>query len=142
MVQRAVEIIEGFEDGTPTLSFLGEQVGVSRFHLQRVFKKATGVSPREYAEAHRLEKLKSQLRKGNSVTAALYEAGYGAPSRLYEASSRRLGMTPAKYAKGGSGMAIRYTVAECSLGLMLLAATDRGLCKAPWATANRLSSTS
>ncbi len=129
LVQRAVEIIEGFEDGTPTLSFLGEQVGVSRFHLQRVFKKATGVSPREYAEARRLERLKSQLRKGYSVTAALYEAGFGAPSRLYEASNRRLGMTPAKYAKGGSGMRIRYTIANCSLGLILLAATDRGLCK-------------
>lgn len=129
LVRRAVEIIEGFEDGTPTLSFLGEQIGVSRFHLQRAFKKATGVSPREYAEAHRLERLKSQLRKGDSVTTALYEAGYGAPSRLYEASNRRLGMTPAKYARGGSGMSIRYALAECSLGLMLLAATDRGLCK-------------
>ena len=129
MVRRAVEIIEAFDDGTPTLSYLGEQIGVSRFHLQRIFKQATGVSPREYAEAHRLEKLKSRLRKGDSVTAALYEAGYGAPSRLYEASNRRLGMTPARYARGGRGMRICYAVADCSLGLMLLAATDRGLCK-------------
>ncbi len=129
LVRRAVEIIEGFADGTPTLSHLGERVGVSPFHLQRVFRKATGVSPREYAEAHRLERLKSQLRKGDSVTTALYEAGFGAPSRLYESSNRRLGMTPAKYAKGGRGMRIRYALAECSLGLILLAATDRGLCK-------------
>ncbi len=129
LVRRTVEIIEGFEDGTPTLSFLGEKVGVSRFHLQRLFKKATGVSPREFAEARRLEKLKSGLREGETVTTALYQAGFGAPSRLYEAANRRLGMTPGSYAKGGRGMSIRYAVAECPLGLVLLAATEKGLCK-------------
>jgi AraC family transcriptional regulator of adaptative response/methylated-DNA-[protein]-cysteine methyltransferase len=102
-------------------------LGASEGHLQKTFKRVMGISPREYAGARRVAALKSKLRDGQDVTRALYEAGYGSSSRLYEKSSAELGMTPAAYRRGGKGMNISYTIVDCPLGRMLLAATERGI---------------
>jgi AraC family transcriptional regulator of adaptative response/methylated-DNA-[protein]-cysteine methyltransferase len=110
-----------------TLADLGRQAGLSPQHLQRTFKRVTGISPRQYADACRLGRLKSRLRQRRTVTMALYEAGYGSSSRLYERASSQLGMTPATYQHGGRSMEIRYTLADCPLGRLLLAATERGV---------------
>jgi AraC family transcriptional regulator of adaptative response/methylated-DNA-[protein]-cysteine methyltransferase len=111
-----------------TLHELSRRVGVSPFHLQRLFKRATGLSPREYQAARRTQAVKSRLRAGADVTTSLYDAGYSSPSRLYEVADQQLGMTPATYGKGGSGERIAFTIAESALGKMLVAATGRGLC--------------
>ena len=111
-----------------TLAELSKRVGVSPFHLQRLFKRATGLSPREYQSARRIEQLKHGLRKGDDVTTALYDAGFGSPSRLYEKSSQQLGMTPGTYRRGGAGMTIQFAIVPSPLGRMLVAATSRGLC--------------
>jgi AraC family transcriptional regulator of adaptative response/methylated-DNA-[protein]-cysteine methyltransferase len=87
-----------------------------------------GITPRQYAEARRLSGLKAQLKQGQTVTTALYETGYGSSSRLYEQVSTKLGMTPATYRRGGKGMHINYTLVDCSLGRLLVAITERGLC--------------
>ena len=96
-------------------------------HLQRIFKRLTGITPRQYADACRLGRLKARLRKTETVTMALYEVGYGSSRGLYERASAQLGMTPATYRRGGRGMNLRYTVADCPLGRLLLAATERGV---------------
>jgi AraC family transcriptional regulator of adaptative response/methylated-DNA-[protein]-cysteine methyltransferase len=101
---------------------------LSPYHLQRVFKRIVGVSPREYREALRVGEFKSRVKKGESVTSALYEAGYGSSSRLYENAGGRLGMTPAAYRRGGRGAGINYTIAGCPLGRLLVAATEKGVC--------------
>jgi AraC family transcriptional regulator of adaptative response/methylated-DNA-[protein]-cysteine methyltransferase len=103
-------------------------VKLSQFHLQRLFKKLMGITPRQYAEARRADLFKTRVKAGRSVTEAMYEAGYGSSSRLYEKAAAQLGMTPATYRKGGKGMKINYTVAECPLGLLLVAVTDKGIC--------------
>jgi AraC family transcriptional regulator of adaptative response/methylated-DNA-[protein]-cysteine methyltransferase len=100
---------------------------MSPHHLQRVFKRIMGVSPRQYADARRLGRLKSNLRKGEDVAGALYGAGYGSSSLLYEKAPGQLGMTPATYRKGGAGASMRYTIVDSALGHLLVAATDRGL---------------
>ncbi len=128
LVQRVCRYIEDQPDGVPTLAEMGDYVGMSPFYLQRVFKKLTGVSPREYAESCRVQRLKHRLRDGASVTDALYDAGYGSSSRLYEQSAVRLGMTPSKYRKGGEGMVIGYTICDCDLGRLLVAMTEAGIC--------------
>ena len=127
-VELAREHIDAHPEEPVTLARLGREVGMSPAHLQRTFKRHLGLTPREYADARRVERLKGLLRRGDSVTAATYEAGYGAASRLYERSDSRLGMTPAAYRKGGVGMRIRYTVVASPLGAVLVAATERGLC--------------
>jgi AraC family transcriptional regulator of adaptative response/methylated-DNA-[protein]-cysteine methyltransferase len=111
-----------------TLEDLAARAGLSPSHLQRKFKAAFGLSPHEYAEASRAGRLKTQLRKGASVTDAIYEAGYGSSSRVYEYSDQSLGMTPAEYRAGGRGARIDYSTAHCKLGHVLLAATERGVC--------------
>lgn len=114
--------------GTPlTLARLGAQAGLSPAHLQRLFKRVVGVSPRRFADACRLDALKSKLKSGDTVTTALTGVGYGSSSRLYERAADRLGMTPGQYQKGGPLM-IRFTVADCDLGKVLLAATEKGIC--------------
>jgi AraC family transcriptional regulator, regulatory protein of adaptative response / methylated-DNA-[protein]-cysteine methyltransferase len=110
------------------LEKISHEVNVSQFHLQRVFKKLMGITPRQYAEARRSQKFKERVKAGESVTVAMYEAGYGSSSRLYEKASRQLGMTPATYGKGGAGMKIDYAIAECPLGRLLVASTERGIC--------------
>ncbi len=120
--------LEDGEDGRITLGALAQAVGGSPHHLQRTFKRLMGVSPAAYAEARRLRLLKRGLRRGESVTEAMYGAGYGAPSRLYEKSAAQLGMTPASFGKGGSGAEIAFALKQCSLGRLLVAATERGVC--------------
>ncbi|MGE5325711.1 MAG: methylated-DNA--[protein]-cysteine S-methyltransferase, partial [Deltaproteobacteria bacterium] len=97
------------------------------FHVQRTFTRVMGISPREYQDARRLERLKKELKDDRSVTYSLYEAGFGSSSRLYEGA--KLGMTPLTYGRGGKGMTIRYTIVESPLGRLLLAATERGVCR-------------
>jgi AraC family transcriptional regulator of adaptative response/methylated-DNA-[protein]-cysteine methyltransferase len=128
LVQRVCRYIESQPECLPTLSEMGDHVGMSPFHLQRVFKKLTGVSPREYGESVRVRRLKAHLRGGSNVTEALYDAGYGSSSRLYERSAAHLGMTPSKYRKGGEGMHIGYTITDSTLGRLLVAMTAEGIC--------------
>lgn len=128
LAQQACRIIDELPDAPPTLEQLGARIGVSPFHLQRSFKQAMGITPRQYAEARRVERLKDRLKQGDTVTTAIYEAGYGSSSRLYEQAPARLGMTPATYRRGGAGAHIRYALAGTPLGQLLVAATERGLC--------------
>jgi AraC family transcriptional regulator, regulatory protein of adaptative response / methylated-DNA-[protein]-cysteine methyltransferase len=112
----------------PSLETLSTRTGLSPFHLQRTFKRLMGITPRQYAEARRLDGLKASLRESTDVTSALYDAGYSSSSRLYERAPAQLGMTPATYRNGGRGMDITYTTRDCPLGRLLVAATDRGVC--------------
>ncbi len=128
MVQDVCRYIEANLEGPVALADLGRHAGLSPHHLQRTFKRVTGITPRQYADACRLGRLKSRLRERRTVTMALYEAGYGSSSRLYERASTQLGMTPATYQRGGRSMDIRYTLTDCPLGRLLLAATERGVC--------------
>ncbi|HEY4934426.1 MAG TPA: Ada metal-binding domain-containing protein, partial [Terriglobales bacterium] len=126
-VTRARQLLDSAE-GVLTLADLSKRVGVSPFHLQRLFKRATGLSPREYQSARRMQQVKLGLRKGDDVTTALYDAGFGSPSRLYERAGQQLGMTPGAYRRGGAGMTIQYAIVPSPLGRLLVAATARGLC--------------
>jgi len=137
-VQRACRYIEARIDGTEgdgpddsavvTLAELGDHCGMSPWHLQRLFKRTMGVSPRQYADAHRMKRFKAGLQQGGGVAAATYDAGYGSSSRVYERAASALGMTPATYAKGGRGAHIAYAVTSSPLGRLLVAATGRGVC--------------
>lgn len=128
MARQACRYIESRPGDLPTLEDLGAHAGVSPFHLQRVFKRVVGITPRQYAEALRLSQFKTSVKKGTSVAEAIYDAGYGSSSRLYERASAQLGMTPAAYRRGGKGMRITYTTVACSLGRLLVAATSKGVC--------------
>jgi AraC family transcriptional regulator, regulatory protein of adaptative response / methylated-DNA-[protein]-cysteine methyltransferase len=127
-VELAREYLEARGGERVTLERLGRAVRMSPHHLQRSFKKLVGVTPREYAESLRLRGFKRRVKKGDDVTTAMYESGFGSSSRLYEKSDQRLGMTPAAYRRGGKGMQIRYAVVPSPLGRLLVAATDRGVC--------------
>ena len=128
LVQHICRHIEANPEGQLTLAALSAHVSVSPHHLQRIFKRIMGITPRQYAEARRLGQLKAQLREGEAVTRALYDAGYSSSSRLYEQAPARFGMTPGVYRQGGKGMSINYTIVDCPLGRLLVAATDRGIC--------------
>ena len=128
MVQRACRYIQTQDESTVTLSELGQHVGLSAFHLQRVFKQVMGITPRQYADACRIERFKSRVRESGSVTRSIYDAGFGSSSRLYARASSELGMTPATYGRGGKGAVIGYTTAKCSLGVLLVAGTEKGIC--------------
>lgn len=110
------------------LTALAAKVGGSPYHLQRNFKRLTGVTPRAYAEACRLRRVKRRLRGGDDVTAAMVGAGYGSSSRFYERAAPKFGMPPASYRRGGAGMRIQYVIVDSALGRLLVAATDRGVC--------------
>ena len=133
LVRRAAAFIaarqEDEADGPITLDELGRHCDLSPWHLQRQFKRVMGVSPRDYEESLRLKRFKKGLRAGAGVAAATFDAGFGSSSRVYERSDAALGMTPASYASGGKGAAIRYTLAPCALGRVLVAATGKGLCR-------------
>jgi AraC family transcriptional regulator, regulatory protein of adaptative response / methylated-DNA-[protein]-cysteine methyltransferase len=120
--------IEQHLDEPVTLEFLGKVFGQSPFHLQRRFKAVLGITPREYADACRMRQLKRNLQAGENVTSAMYDAGYGSSSRLYEKTASQLGMTPDKYRRGAIAASIRYAIADSPLGRMMIAATDRGIC--------------
>ena len=127
-VREARRYLDEHLDETVTLDRLGRAVGLSPWHLQRTFKRITGVTPRAYVGARRMERMKSRLKDGDSVTRATYDAGYSSPSRVYDQSRARLGMTPGAYQRGGRGVRIRFTTLPTALGQVLVAATERGLC--------------
>ena len=125
--------IEQHLDEPVTLGRLGKEFRLSPFHLQRRFKAVLGITPREYADSCRLKMLKRTLQAGDSVTRAMYEAGYGSSSRLYERTASQLGMTPDKYRRGAIAATIRYACVDSPLGRMLIAATERGICSIQFA---------
>src|SRR2546421_581196 len=127
VVRQVCRYIEDHPDGPVPLAALGAHVGVSPSHLQRLFKSIMGVTPRQYVEARRLDRFKDQLREGDAVTGALYDAGYRSSSQLYTQAPARLGMTPTTYRKGGVGMHITYTTIASPLGCLLIGAADRAL---------------
>ena len=137
LVERLCRHIASQVEEPESLEALGSREGLSPFHLQRVFKRVTGLTPREYGDACRVARLKARLQAGQSVTEALYGAGYGSSSRLYERSSSRLGMTPATYGRRGLGACINYEVADCCLGKVLVAATASGLCSLQFGDSER-----
>jgi AraC family transcriptional regulator of adaptative response/methylated-DNA-[protein]-cysteine methyltransferase len=125
---RLVRARELLDVGDCTLDELGLAVGLSASHLQRSFRAAFGLSPAEYRGQKKLAALKLELRGSGDVTRAVYEAGYGSSSRVYEDGAARLGMLPAAYRRGGEGMQIRWTILDTELGRALVAASERGLC--------------
>lgn len=127
VVARACRTIET-ADTPPTLATLAAEAGLSSFHFQRVFKRIAGLSPKQYAVAHRERRLRETLEAGGAVTSAVYDAGYGSSSRAYEQAPAALGMTPGTYRDGAAGETVRYGVARCALGRLLVAATERGVC--------------
>jgi AraC family transcriptional regulator of adaptative response/methylated-DNA-[protein]-cysteine methyltransferase len=127
-VKEICRFIEQHLDEPLTLDRLGREFGQSPFQLQRRLKAVLGVTPREYADACRLRMLKRNLQAGDSVTRAMYDAGYGSSSRLYEKTASQLGMTPDKYRRGAIAATIRYASMDSPLGRMLVAATERGIC--------------
>jgi AraC family transcriptional regulator of adaptative response/methylated-DNA-[protein]-cysteine methyltransferase len=129
LIRRACTLLDDPSGASPTLGVLGKRLGVSPSHLQRTFKRLTGVSPREYADARRHGVLRDRLRARAPVLDAIYEAGYGSSSRVYERAATQLGMTPGRYRNGAAGASIGYTVVETALGKMLVAATERGICR-------------
>ncbi len=129
LVARICTYLQDIHPRAASLQELGERFHISPFHLQRTFKAATGISPRQYAAKLRLEDFKTQVRNGQRITDAIYGAGYGSSSRLYEQSDESLGMTPSTYRLRGAGMTIFYSVVPCPLGYLLVAATERGICK-------------
>jgi len=126
-IRAAIRAIEAAE-APPTLAVLARGAGLSRFHFQRLFKRTVGISPRDYHAACRRDRLQRALQAGESVDAAVYGAGYGSPSRVYEHTQRLLGMSPATYRNGAAGESIRHALARSSLGWVGIAATPRGVC--------------
>ena len=127
-IREVCRYIESHSDEELRLTELADRAKLSPFHFQRSFKAIAGVTPRQYVEAARLKKLKSRLRKSRDVTEAVYDAGYGSASRVYERADTRLGMTPNQYRQGGRSQAISYVTIDSPVGLMMMAATDRGVC--------------
>src|SRR5215471_16000745 len=115
-------------DEMPRLDALAAAVGLSTYHFHRVFKSVTGVTPKAYADARRGERVRQELGRSETVTQAIYGAGFNSNGRFYAASDRLLGMTPTQYRTGGNGIVIRFAVGECSLGSILVAARDKGVC--------------
>jgi AraC family transcriptional regulator of adaptative response/methylated-DNA-[protein]-cysteine methyltransferase len=117
----------GAGEAPVTLAALSEKAGMSPHQLERAFRSLMGITPRQYADAQRMRRLKSRLKKGDDVTTALYYAGFGSSSRLYERAPSHLGMTPATYRRGGDGMQIRYSISNSPLGRVLVGATHKGV---------------
>jgi AraC family transcriptional regulator of adaptative response/methylated-DNA-[protein]-cysteine methyltransferase len=127
-VKAACEHIRNHAGEPLNLQDLAQRAGLSPFHFQRTFKSVVGVSPKQFAEACRMERFKRGLRSGGNVTEAIYDAGFGAPSRLYERVPTHLGMTPVEYRDGGEGVSISYVASPTGMGWLMLGATDRGVC--------------
>ncbi len=126
-VERACRALEA--EQPPDLSTLAEQAGMSRFHFHRIFKAATGITPKAYANALRASRARQHLEQSASVTDAMYDAGFNSSGRFYETAPAILGMTPTAFRKNGEGVDIRFAVAQCSLGALLVAASSTGICE-------------
>jgi len=129
IVNRACAALDADPQQRLTLAQLSDAVHVSPFHLQRLFKRVVGVSPRQYQAAQRGAALRDALQKGADVTRATMDAGFGSPSRMYDSASAELGMAPSAFRRKGAGLTVRYASASTSLGFVLIAATDKGICK-------------
>ena len=127
MVAETCRLIEA-ADTPPNLAALAQAGGMSRYHFHRIFKAVTGVTPKAYAVAHRAKRIRDALTRSGTVTEAIYDAGFNSNGRFYAASAQMLGMTPTVFRAGGAHAAIRFAVGECSLGAVLVAATDKGVC--------------
>jgi AraC family transcriptional regulator of adaptative response/methylated-DNA-[protein]-cysteine methyltransferase len=126
LIQRLCDYIDTHE--SPSLQQLSDAVGLSPYHLQRIFKQALGVTPRQYAATRRMQRLKDKLKQGEQVTEAMFDVGYSSSSRLYEQATAHLGMSPATYRRGGQGKQITYHFVDSPLGLLMIAATSQGIC--------------
>ncbi|MGE8674023.1 MAG: bifunctional transcriptional activator/DNA repair enzyme AdaA [Achromobacter kerstersii] len=126
-VERACRALEA--EQPPDLSTLAEQAGMSRYHFHRIFKAVTGITPKAYASALRAGRARQHLKASASVTDAMYDAGFNSSGRFYEAAPAILGMTPTAFRKNGEGVDIRFAVAQCALGALLVAASDTGICE-------------
>lgn len=129
IVNRACAALDADPQQRLTLAQLSDAVHVSPFHLQRLFKRVVGVSPRQYQAAQRGAALRDALQNGSDVTRATLDAGFGSPSRMYESAPAELGMAPSAYRRKGAGLTVRYASAPTSLGYVLVAATEKGICK-------------
>jgi len=127
LVAAACRRIEAAEEA-PSLAELARDAGMSPFHFHRVFRSVTGLTPKAYAAGHRGRRVRERLPQSRSVTEAIYEVGFGSNSRFYEASDRLLGMSPASFRDGGANATVRFAVGECSLGSILVAQSERGVC--------------
>ncbi|MGC1872026.1 MAG: bifunctional DNA-binding transcriptional regulator/O6-methylguanine-DNA methyltransferase Ada [Acidobacteriaceae bacterium] len=124
----ACNYLDRHNNGPVKLQELGKAVGLSPFHVQRMFRRCLGITPREYQQARRIERFRHRVTQGDTVTTALYQAGFGSSSRLYEGANEQLGMTPAELRGGGKDIQIRYSISDSPLDKMLVAVTDVGLC--------------
>jgi AraC family transcriptional regulator of adaptative response/methylated-DNA-[protein]-cysteine methyltransferase len=127
-IREVCRYIESHSDEELRLTDLAKMANLSPFHFQRSFKAIAGVTPKQYTEAARLKTFKGGLRKSKDVTEALYDAGYGSSSRVYERADTRLGMTPNQYRQGGRNLTITHATIQSPVGLLMMAATDRGVC--------------
>ncbi|HZY96272.1 MAG TPA: methylated-DNA--[protein]-cysteine S-methyltransferase [Candidatus Cybelea sp.] len=128
LIRDVCRYVEDHSDEGLTLAELASVASMSRFHFARTFKAVVGVTPKQYLATVRLRKLKDGLGTGKSIDRAAYDAGYGSPSRIYEKAASSLGMTPAQYRRAGEGVAISYASLPTPAGLMMIGATDRGIC--------------
>lgn len=126
-VEKACRLIEQAES-PPSLDVLAEAVGMNAYHFHRIFKAETGVTPRAYAAAHRARRVRTELRRADTITEAIYDAGFNANSRFYEKTNALLGMSPTAFRAGGAGETIRFAIGQSSLGAILVAATEKGIC--------------
>ena len=129
VVTQSCELIDANPDELLTVAALARRIGVTDHALRRSFKIILGVTPRQYADERRLQRFRSEVRNGHEVTSAMYDSGYSSPSRLYESADSHLGMTPGQYRKGGAGIAITYAIVDSPLGRLLVAGTDKGVCR-------------
>jgi AraC family transcriptional regulator of adaptative response/methylated-DNA-[protein]-cysteine methyltransferase len=127
LIADACRIIENSET-PPSLTRLAKRVGMSAYYFHRLFKRVTGVTPKQYASAHREKQLRHKLGRSRSVTDAIFDAGYSSNGRFYEKSNKMLGMTPTVYRAGGANAEIRFAIGQCSLGAILVAQSERGIC--------------
>jgi AraC family transcriptional regulator, regulatory protein of adaptative response / methylated-DNA-[protein]-cysteine methyltransferase len=128
LVQRACQLIDASSEGGLSLDQLSQALHLSPSYFHRMFKSVTGLTPRQYGTGKKVARFKAQVKSGQDITSALYEAGYSSSSRLYEKASTQLGMTPAAYRRGGKGIEIFYSTYDSPLGCMLVAATQQGIC--------------
>src|SRR5438067_7344925 len=129
LVRTVCRLIDAHPDRPASLAALSVQAGVTSHRLLRTFQRVLGISPRQYRDARRVDRFKTELRSRGRVSPALYEAGYGSTSRVYEKAHAQLGMTPATYSRGAPGTRIAFTIVPCGLGRLLVATTPPGLCR-------------